>query len=57
MKQEINPVIAIVVVIVVLGIAVFAGMKVFGKKSDTSNQVKSNKRYQEYEQRLQNQKK
>lgn len=54
MKQELNPAVAAVVILVVVGIAVFVGVKVLGKSSSGTGQTVTDPRYQAYQQGLKN---
>ena len=54
MKQQVNPVVAAVLILVVVGIAAFVGFKVLGKSSSGSGQKVADPRYQAYQQGLKN---
>ncbi len=54
MKQQLNPAVAAVVILVVVGIAAFIGFKVLGKSSTGPGQKVTDSRYQAYQQGLKN---
>jgi len=52
MKQELNPAVVAVVILVVVGIAAFVGFKVLGKTSSGPGQTVADPRYAAYQQKL-----